>query len=277
MLKIYLKFLLQKLLGFDNYLFVFSLFTINRHRLHFQDRDFYRFLHMIPENGNILDIGSNIGIMAVPIAKRVSSGRVFCFEPIPLHIKILKKVIRHYQLNNIEVFETALGEKNGELTMIMPEFYKVKFQGFSHVVEKETDKIKGEIFTVPSQRLDDIRAIQEIPKIDAIKIDVENFEYPVLLGAKDLLRRHKPLIYCELWDNEKRSLSINYLKNDLDYSALVFVDHKWVDYLGQQVSNFLFVQGSVNQNLKSFPEIDIEALNTIRTKSEIKSHIGLML
>jgi FkbM family methyltransferase len=252
MIKLFLKRILQKLLGFDNYLFVFSLFTISRHRFHFQDRDFDHFLHLIPENGNVLDIGSNIGIMAIPMARRVSSGRVFCFEPIPRHIKILKKIIRLYKMDNIEVFETALGDKNGELTMVMPEFYKVKFQGLSHVVEKESDKLKGENFIVPAKRLDVIPAILDIPKIDAIKIDVENFEYPVLTGAEDLLRRHKPLIYCELWDNEKRLLTIDYLKA-LGYRVLVFENHEWVNWFGQPVSNFLFIPGYVNPELKKLP------------------------
>ncbi len=241
MIKVYLKLLLQKLLGFDNYLFVFAIFSISRFRLHLNDQDFDCFLKMIPEDGQVLDIGSNIGLTAVPLAKRVSKGIVFCFEPIPLHNKTLKRIAKHYHLSNIEVFETALGESKGELTMVMPVIYHAKFQGFSHVVEKESDKKKGELFTVPVQRLDDIQALQELPKIDAIKIDVENFEYYVLQGAEELIKRHKPVIYCELWNNEKRMLTINYLKNTLGYRVRVFEKNRLVDYTGQQVSDFYFI------------------------------------
>ena len=41
-------------------------------------------------------------------------------------------------------------------------------------------------------------------KIGAIKMDVENFEYFVLEGGKELIKKHKPIIYTELWENQNR-------------------------------------------------------------------------
>ena len=250
MFKIPFKYFLQKLLGFERFLYTFSLFTIFRMRLGFSNKEFKYFLNLIPEDGNILDLGSNIGITAVPMAKRASRGRVLCFEPIPVHIKTLRKVARHFHLSNVEIFETALGEKNGELLMVMPVFYKVRFQGFSHVVKQDPDKNKGDLFTVPVQRLDSVQALQKLDKIDAVKIDVENFEYPILLGAEDLLMRHKPIIYCELWKDEKRSLTINYLKNKFGYQAKIFKKNKLEDFTGQTASNFFFVWSNQNASPK---------------------------
>ena len=241
MFKIPFKFILQKLLGFENYLFIFSIFSISRLRLHLHNKEFMHFLQMIPENGNVLDIGSNIGITAVPLAKRVSGGKVFCFEPMPLNIKTLKRIKTHYHLSNIEIFETALGERNGELTMIMPIIYNVKFQGFSHVVEKESGIEKGDLFPTQVQRLDDIRALQMLPKIDAVKIDVENFEFFVFKGAAELLKRHKPVIFCELWDDEKRSVTMNFLTDNFGYHVKVYENNQLVDFTGQSVSDFFFV------------------------------------
>ena len=241
MIKHISKFILQKLLGFDRYLFVFSIFTISRFRLFKYDQEFDYFIKMIPKNGNILDIGSNIGITAVPLAKRVSAGKLFCFEPIPRHIKTLKKITKFYHLSNTTIFETALGETNGELTMVMPVIHQVKYQGYSQVVEKESDRIKGDLFTVPVIRLDDLNKSNELPQINAIKIDVENFEYRVLKGAEKLLMRDKPVIYCELWDNEKRLLTINYLVKNLGYQVRIFEKNKLVEYKGQQTFHFYFI------------------------------------
>jgi hypothetical protein len=54
-------------------------------------------------------------------------------------------------------------------------------------------------------KLDDIAELQEsIHPITGIKIDVENYEYHVLEGARALLAKYKPLIYAELWDNQNR-------------------------------------------------------------------------
>ena len=205
---------------------------------------------MIPEDGNILDIGSNIGITVVPLAERVTRGKVFCFEPIPQHIKTLKRITTYFHLTNIEIFETALGDQPGELTMVMPVMYRVKFQGFSHVAVTESDKEKGDLYRVPVQRLDNIPALQTLRKINAIKIDVENFEYPVLKGAEDLIMRHKPVIYCELWDDEKRLLTINYLKNKFGYRVKIFKKNQLVDFNGQPATNFFFVQAVQNASPK---------------------------
>ncbi len=241
MFKIPFKYILQKLLGFENYLYVFSIFSILRLRLHLKEKEFIRFLKMVPEDGNILDIGSNIGITVVPLAKKVSRGKIFCFEPIPVNLKTLKRIQAHYKISNIEIFETALGDRNGETTMVMPVFYNVKFQGFSHIVERESDRKKGDLFTVPIQRLDDIPALQKLAKIDAIKIDVENFEWHVLKGAAILLAQHKPMIYCELWDDEKRMLTMNYLKDHFGYRVRVLENNQLVEFTDQPVSNFFFI------------------------------------
>jgi FkbM family methyltransferase len=235
------KLVLQKLLGFDNYLFIFSIFTITRLRLNLHEKEFIHFLDMIPDNANILDVGSNIGIMAVPLAKKALKGFVFSFEPMPQNIKALKRITGHYGISNIKIFETALGEEKGELTMVMPVINDVKMQGLSHVVENEADKESGIVFTVPVQRLDDFPELQALPKIDAIKIDVENFEYHVLKGAFEILSKHKPIIYCELWNNEKRTLTINYLKQQFGYQVKIFDKNQLVDFTNQPVSNFFFV------------------------------------
>jgi FkbM family methyltransferase len=240
-IKLFAKLLLQKLFGYDNYLFIFSLFTITKIRLHLQGKDFNHFLNLIPEDGYILDIGSNVGITAIPMAKRVSHGRVYCFEPISGHVRILKKIIRNFHLDNLVIFETALGNKSGELSMITPELFNVRLQGLSHIVEKEEGKIKGELYNVPVQKLDDILPLQNLPRIHAIKIDVENYEYFVLTGAENLLKLHKPIIYCEIWNNERKILTMQFLVDRLGYQVKVFVKDQWENYINQQASDFLFI------------------------------------
>jgi FkbM family methyltransferase len=241
MVKNFVKLILQKLLGFDNYLFIFSIFTINRLQRNWHEKEFVQFMNMIPEDGHVLDIGSNIGIMAVPLAKRVKLGKVFSFEPMPQNIKALKRIVAHYKLKNIKLYEMALGEEIGELKMVMPVINNVKMQGLSHVVDGENPSENGIFFSVPVQKLDNIQELKAVPRIDAIKIDVENFEYHVLKGARELLARHKPIIYCELWDNEKRKLTMDYLKNDFGYEAKVIQDGQLISYANQPGSNFLFM------------------------------------
>lgn len=242
MFKTITKYILQKTLGFDNYLYVFALFTYRRLRSNKDEKEFVFFLSMIPENAVILDIGANIGVMTTALAKKATRGKIISFEPMPENIRVVKKMINRFQLGNVTLLETALGDKPGSLTMVMPVMNKLKMQGLSHVKEEgATDEWNtGEEFTVPVQMLDDIDLLKQQSKIDAIKIDVENYEYFVLKGGEQLLRKHMPVVYCELWNNDKRKLCMDYLKG-LGYKAKIFENGKLVDFTNQHDElNFFF-------------------------------------
>jgi FkbM family methyltransferase len=244
-MKTIVKYLLQKLLGYDNYLFVFGIFTLRRLHNNHHEKEFLYFLNMIPAEGKVLDIGANIGVMTTAIAQKAQKGMVISFEPMPDNIRVLKKIVNHYKLKNVQVIETALGEQKGELTMVLPVMNKLKMQGLSHVKEEgNTDAWnKGVEFTVPVQKLDDIVTLTQLDRLDAIKIDVENYEYYVLKGGEQLLRRHMPFIYCELWKNEKRELCMNYLKG-LGYEVKVMVNNQLTDFTTQEdETNFFFIAG----------------------------------
>jgi FkbM family methyltransferase len=242
MFKNKLKLFLQKVLGINNYLFFFSILTIKRLKWNKHEEEFLFFNKMLPDNSVVMDIGANIGIMTVPIALQVRNAQVYAFEPVPTNVKALKRIVSYFKLNNVKIFETALGEQAGELKMVMPVNNNVREQGLSHVLEGDLNHSlnQGDIFSVPVKKLDDIEELKSAEKITAIKIDVENFEYYVLKGGEALLRKHKPIIYCELWDNEKRYLTLNYLKG-LGYKVKVYEADRLVDYTDQKVINFFLI------------------------------------
>jgi len=240
MLKNKIRKLLQRILGFNNYLFIFSVFTIRRLYMSRHEQEFLYFLSLLPTDKLLLDIGANIGIMTVPLAQKAVNGQVFSFEPVPQNIKALKRVVKFYKLSNVSIFECALGNVPGELKMLLPVVDKVKMQGFSRVIETYNPE-EGELYIVPVQKLDDIPELQDAKAIAGIKIDVENFEYEVFKGAENLLRKHKPIIYCELWDNEKRKITLDYLTNEIGYHVKIYDGRELVPYTNQNIINFFMI------------------------------------
>jgi FkbM family methyltransferase len=241
MIENFVKRLLQKVFGFRNYLFLFSIFSINRLRLGAIEKEFLEFMKLVPEEGTILDLGANIGIMTAHIASRRKKATVFSFEPIAENLFTLKRIIRHYKLANVKVFEFALGDTNGEIKMVMPVIEDVKMQGLSHVVHDGEERDHGNFYTVPLKKLDDLPELNAPGiKITAIKIDVENFEYFVLKGGHNLLAKHHPVIYSELWNNQTRTDTIRML-SDLGYVVKINQDGKLVSYNGQEAQNFIFI------------------------------------
>jgi FkbM family methyltransferase len=243
-MKARVKKILQQLLGFDRYLYLFSLYIINTLKWNKKEGDFIHFLKMIPEKGRILDIGANIGIMSVWLGRNRPQAEILAFEPIPHNIKALKKVLAHYKLKNVQVIEKALGNNNGEVEMVMPVLDEVKMQGLSHVIhESITDFNQGSTYKTPITRLDDCEALQNGgAAVVAIKLDVENFEYFVLEGARQTISKFRPIIYTELWENDNREKCFD-LMQDLSYKVKVFQKDSLIDFDPTQhkTQNFFFV------------------------------------
>lgn len=220
---------LQRVLGFENYLYVFSLFKIASLKGDKKEGDFFQFLDMIHPNDCVLDIGANIGVMTYFLSKKTPNGQVFSFEPVPENIATVKKIIKRYNLSNVNLIEKALGQEKGEIEMVMPHLGSARKQGLSHVIHESIDTFnEGTKYRVEVVPLDDVFLnVNCSPK--AIKLDVENFEFFVLQGAEKIITKNRPIIYTELWDNENRTQCMTLLQ-DWNYSAKVVVDNVLVDF-----------------------------------------------
>lgn len=216
-----IQWLLQRILGFRRYLFLFSLYKIRTLGRDQKEGDFLHFVKMLPVDAVVLDIGANIGIMTAWLAKHCKQGQIHAFEPIPENLAALTRIVNHFKFANVTLHGYALGDQPGELQMVMPEVQHVKMQGLSHVVhESIPDFNDGKMYKVPVKMLD---KIPELKKVAGIKIDVENFEFFVLKGGETMLRRDKPVIYAELWANENRDRCFELLTG-LGY-AIKVLDH----------------------------------------------------
>lgn len=237
-----IKNVFQRLLGLETYLYYFSIFTYIKLNNSHHEKELLYFIDIIPDNGVILDIGANIGVTTTAFAKRKMNSKIFSFEPIRENQNVFRKIIAYHNLKNVTFFPIALGNYSGTLKMIMPVIGNAKMHGLSHVYVEGDEQAwnTGVMYKVPVQKADDIPELRTAGKITAIKIDVENFEYEVLTGARELLIANRPYIYCELWANEKRASTIKYIKT-LQYNVQVMVNDKLVPYTNQDVLNFFFI------------------------------------
>jgi FkbM family methyltransferase len=239
-MKAFTQRVLQQFLGYSTYLWVFTRFKLLTLRWDKNERDFFYFLSLLDTSDCVLDIGANLGLMSYYLAKKCEV--VHAFEPMPNNFKNLERLKQHYKLQNLLLHQTALGESNQQVELVLPVVGGVKKQGLSHVVtEKIKDFNEGNKISATCYKLDDFNAIQEI-KISGIKIDVENFEFEVFKGAEALLRRDKPIIYAELWDNQNRHDCFEYLTN-LGYHIYVLDRGKLKNIKSNpnNIQNFFFL------------------------------------
>jgi FkbM family methyltransferase len=137
----------------------------------------------------VLDIGANIGNHSIYLSY-VSGCSVICFEP----DKNLTEAIKYSAelnslLDKIKIYQVAVGSRNTKCEIKMSED-KPESVGSQQVVADS-----GNIDMI---KLDGL----QLGKVDCMKIDVEGFEREVLLGAKKLIKKNKPIIYIEAWNKE---------------------------------------------------------------------------
>ena len=229
------------MLGFKTYLYVFALFKIRTLKTDSKERDFFHFLSLLTDGkGAVLDVGANLGIMTVHLAKKVPNSTIHAFEPIPDNVAVLRKITRKFGISRLKIYETAVGDHKGEVKMVLPRNGKTRMQGLSHVKhESITDWNDGDEYAVSLNTLDNLLNGEPI---QGIKIDVENFEYFALKGGKRILENNRPVIYAELWDNENRINCMDLLSN-FDYQTFVIENGNLTLFNKNQhqQQNFIFI------------------------------------
>lgn len=137
-----------------------------------------RSLEHVKNKRTALDIGANVGLWSRDLVNHFE--KVIAFEPVEMFRECLH---RNVVASNLTVQSFALGDSYGQVRMIITEGNT----GHTHVDPKSTS---GDTTIV---RLDSL----ELDNIDYIKIDCEGFEYRVLLGAEQTIRKCRPVVVIE--------------------------------------------------------------------------------
>lgn len=139
-------------------------------------------LRTTPRGATAIDVGANIGIHTIALAKAVGpGGRVFSYECNPLAESILRDNVRlNSATSTVELRSTAASDHVGELTL----FFSSRQLGLGSVV-----KHAAETPTTESTEL----VVRCAPvyvdgDVDVIKIDVEGAEAAVLRGLMPMVR-----------------------------------------------------------------------------------------
>ncbi|RYD57636.1 MAG: FkbM family methyltransferase [Sphingobacteriales bacterium] len=142
-------------------------------------------------DSNCIDVGAHKGEVLDIMLKHAPNGMHHAFEPIPdLYTKLASK----YGSNkHCRVYDLALNNEKGTATFN----YVVSNPSYSGLIKRKYDRPDEQDtqITVKTELLDD--ALPADVKIDLIKIDVEGGELRVLEGARQTLKRNKPVVIFE--------------------------------------------------------------------------------
>ncbi len=144
------------------------------------------------------DVGANLGLYSVPLAKRVGErGQVFSFEPRRSTFEMLTANVELNKLKNVRCFQKALGEQTAKLPI-----YTFPEQPWCSSLMSGHEKAQGVtpgVEYVEVEVGDAFRKANDLPVPRAIKIDVEGFEYSVMRGLGETLGNPRcQFVGCEM-------------------------------------------------------------------------------
>lgn len=148
----------------------------------------------------VFDVGANIGNTVLRMAQNVGeTGRVIGFEPDPVTYENCRRNVGLNSFRNVTLEQLALGAEKGTLSLqrVAP-----RNPGMNRLSRDLAPPGSVQIQVV---RLDDYVVEKAIERLDLIKIDVEGFEGYVLLGAREALRKFRPVLFMEFSDGHLRA------------------------------------------------------------------------
>lgn len=134
--------------------------------------------------GNIvLDIGANIGYYVLMESALVgNSGKVYAVEPVLSNITILKRNIKLNECENVEIFRLAMGDENKKS--------RIYISSRCNCSAMRKDAVGGRIMreeNVKVVTVDSFLKNRDTP--DLIRMDVEGYEYNIMKGMKETLKK----------------------------------------------------------------------------------------
>lgn len=179
-----------------------------------------------------LDVGGNIGLGVEAILKYNKNCDIHSFEPNPETFKALYKKLRNNK--RVKLYNFGLGDKEGQFELFVPVYRGYVFSGLSSFNENEarTWLSRDNLLSYNEKFLDIKKLVCKIKKLDGLKLnpffmklDVEGFEYQVLLGAEETIKRSKPIILIESLN--KDDIKMDMLK-PLSYKPYKFIANKFI-------------------------------------------------
>lgn len=148
---------------------------------------------------DIIDVGANVGLFSVALAKTLSNGRLLAIELSAAMVgRLSKNILINGVSDKVIIYNGAAASVEG-----MQELHTVPGrEEYSSLGALVHPKIQGAESACETVCVNTIDALvnQHHLKPGLIKVDVEGFEHEVFSGARKTLAQFKPVILSELSD-----------------------------------------------------------------------------
>ncbi|MBX6311665.1 MAG: FkbM family methyltransferase [Isosphaeraceae bacterium] len=149
----------------------------------------------VPRDGDVvLDIGANVGLFGLWLARRNPRCRVVAIEPFEENFDCLRANIRHQRASSVSAHRLALGRQAGMGRMVAR-----GDRSLDHLLATDQEEAEGQ--AVPIIPLSGLCDLAGVDRVSLLKIDVEGAEYDAFAAADEDTLRRFDRIALEYHDN----------------------------------------------------------------------------
>lgn len=160
----------------------------------------YLMRRLVRPDDVVFDIGANVGVHTVLLARLAHRGHVYAVEPVAEMAQRNSLNCALNAIDNVTILRCGLGAEAGTLSMNV----NVGGDGlegtssFLDTAHMEAGAGRYQARSVPVRRLDDlVRSLAITGRIGFIKMDTEGFEPLVIDGGRETLAAHRPAMIVE--------------------------------------------------------------------------------
>lgn len=149
----------------------------------------------------VLDVGANLGYFALIEAKASPNNKVYAVEPVPENFKLLRANVELNELSNIALYNCGISTKSETREMIVPRhrnWATLNTQLFDQLERSAggASRIEVRLMSLSDFVRDHVK---ERPTL--LRMDVEGFEYNIIMGNMDFIMEYRPKIFLEFHSN----------------------------------------------------------------------------
>ena len=171
-------------------------------------------------DGQVLDIGANLGTFCVPLAQKIPALKFHAFEPQRIiYYQLCANTIIN-SLDNMYTYEAGLSNQEADIELEVPDYTaETNIGAFS--IDKEVRENEYECKTSGGKEKIILMTLDSIgfENVRLIKLDVEGHELEVLQGSIETIKanNYPPIIFeawtWKPWYQEKRKALFEYLES----------------------------------------------------------------
>jgi FkbM family methyltransferase len=143
-------------------------------------------LHHLRPSGVFVDVGANVGALALPVAACRPGARIICIEADPQIVSLLKRNVAENGRSNIRTVHCLAGPIDDPQVS----FYRAPVAKFG--MGSIGPQFGAEPVTLTQRPLDDVLDELSIDDVDVMKLDIEGAEFGALQGLSRRLRSPRP-------------------------------------------------------------------------------------